>query len=332
MANLPGSRSIDRRRFLTISAAAAGVLLVPGAGMAASGLHRWQGIALGARAEIILNHADRGVAEETFSRMESEIRRLEAIFSLYDRSSELSRLNAQGMLEAPSPELLELLAAVRRLHAVSEGAFDPTVQPLWALHAERISAGTGNPAATEIQSVLKSVGFGSVTFDPARICFGSVGSALTLNGIAQGFITDRVTQLLKSRGFSNVLVDLGEVSASGRRNEGTDGWNVTVRSGGDIEDEDIVLKDRAIATSSAFGTTFDQAGRASHILDPRTGRPAQSDLRSVSVIARTATLADGLSTAALVSGEADMRRMVGEVGDVTALLVRKDGQRVRLEG
>lgn len=332
MADESRSRSVNRRRFLTISAAAAGSLLVPGAGIAAGGLHRWQGIALGARAEIVLNHPDRDVAEDTFFRMENEIRRLEAIFSLYEASSELSRLNARGKLDAPSPELLELLAGVRRLHDVSAGAFDPTIQPLWALYATRISAGEGEPTAREIDGVLKSVGFGSVGFDPARIHFAHPGSALTFNGIAQGFITDRVTQLLKSRGFSNVLVDLGEIAASGRRNEGTEGWNVTIRPGGDIHDEDIVLKNRAIATSAASGTTFDQARRVSHILDPRTGRPAQSDLRSASVIARTATLADGLSTAALICGEKDTRRMAEEVGDVTVLLVRKDGQRVRLEG
>lgn len=270
-----------RRRFLTITAAA---LALPLAARATPVV--WRGIALGARAELRLAHPD---APAIAARAAAEIARLEAIFSLYRSDSDLSRLNAAGTLAAPPFELLECLGMAGGVHAASGGRFDPTVQPLWAVHAEAAAQG-GVPDAAALARARAVTGWGGVRLDPARIALPR-GGALTLNGIAQGYVADRVAALLRAEGLDRVLIDTGELRALGGQPEGG-AWPVRLAAGGAVG-----LLDRALATSAPLGTTFDQAGTLGHILDPRTGHPAAPVWRSISISAPSAALADALSTA-----------------------------------
>ena len=116
--------------------------------------------------------------------------------------------------------------------------------------------------------------------------------ALTLNGIAQGYIADRVAQMLMDKGLTNVLIDTGEFRALGPHPDGR-AWPVTLATGGEVP-----LDTRALATSAPLGTTFDEYTRVGHIIDPRTGRPTRSNWREISVSAASAAVADALSTAA----------------------------------
>lgn len=276
-----------RRRFLTIAAAAAACVGLPAG---AAPLTRWRGIALGAPASIHLAHpeADRLIAQAL-----AEIARLEAVFSLHRPDSALARLNAAGRLEAPPFELLDCLSLCGAVHAASGGAFDPTVQPLWRLHAEAHAAGRA-PTDGEIKATLPRIGWAGVRSDPQAIAFVRPGMALTLNGVAQGFIADRVADLLAAEGLTDILVNTGEFRALGGHPEGGP-WPVRLD---DAAATPAPLRDRALASSGPLGTTFDAAGRVGHILDPRTGRPAPPRWRLVSVTAPRAGLADALSTAA----------------------------------
>lgn len=337
MSRGPATRStLNRRRFVTIcAAAAAGLSLTSGLAQSRPVLHRWRGVALGAKAEINLLHEDRAKAQELFLLVEAEIRRLEAVFSLYRETSELSRLNRDGHLEAPSLDMVNLLALSRQLHAVTEGAFDPTVQPLWAYYAERASLGLAiekdNTKSSELEKVLERTGFENVTVEPGLVEFRQKGMALTLNGIAQGYITDRVAALLGARGCTDMVVDMGEISATGdpgcSKVPSGRGWPVTLRPDPKTPDAAVEVKiaDAAVASSARTGTTFDQAGKSSHILDPRTGMPVEADLTAASVIARTAAYADGLSTAALVCGEKVLSSALTHVPGARAFVVREDG-------
>lgn len=303
MSALPVCGRPTRRRFLAISAAAMGLAAFPLAARAAVPVHRWRGIALGAAAEIRLVHPDKQTAETIFARAEAEIRRLEAIFSLYREDSALSQLNRAGKLETPPLDLVELLALSARLHEATGGAFDPSVQPLWRAYAEGFAASADGPDAEAIETARARVDFAAVRITPEAIHLGRAGMALTLNGIAQGFVTDRVSALLRAEGMSDILVDLGEIRANGSNADG-DGWDVTLDPdhAGAGPAERVRIRDRAVASSAGLGTTFDADRRVGHILDPRSGRPAVRGLRGASVIAASAALADGLSTAALVSG------------------------------
>lgn len=273
--------AVSRRRFIAISAAA----------LAAGGAHaaparRWTGVALGARASITLDHPE---ADRLVAKARDEIARLESIFSLYREDSDLSRLNQDGVLEAPPLELVECLGIAGAVHAATEGAFDPTVQPLWSAYAEAFAAGRV-PDEVVLASARSRVGWEAVDVTPGRVAFARHGMALTLNGIAQGYIADRVTRLLEAEGLGDILVDTGELRALGGMPGGGD-WTVHLPEG-----HRTGLRDRALATSAPLGTVFDAEGRVGHILDPRSGRPSRGET-SITITAPTAALADALSTA-----------------------------------
>ena len=272
-----------RRRFLTISAAALGF---PSKSMAAP-VYTWQGIALGARATLRLAHPD---AKAISARVAAEIARLEDIFSLYRPKSSLMQLNRAGRLDFPPFELLECLSIAGTVHHASEGRFDPTIQPLWACYAEASAQG-GLPEKKAITRAFLKIGWERARIDSSTIVL-EPEMALTLNGIAQGYIADRVAQMLMDKGLTNVLIDTGEFRALGPHPDGR-AWPVTLAAGGEVP-----LDTRALATSAPLGTTFDEYTRVGHIIDPRTGRPTRSNWREISVSAASAAVADALSTAA----------------------------------
>lgn len=275
-----------RRRFLMIAAAALGSGGVAAA-RADSG-YVWQGSALGARATLRLTHPD---AERIARAVAVEIDRLETIFSLYRPQSALSRLNAAARLEAPPFELLECLTLCGAVHAATDGRFDPTVQRLWQAHAE--AAAAHRPLSEgERMAALRLTGWSGVSLTAAEVRLRP-GMALTLNGIAQGYIADRIAALLTDQGLTDILIDTGEMRALGQHPEGGP-WPVTLSP----SDQRLGLAARALATSAPMGTVLDATGQVGHILDPATGRPAPALWQAVSVSSPSAALADGLSTAA----------------------------------
>lgn len=278
---------VSRRRFISILA---GLPILAGASSLRAEpntFFRWHGIALGAEAEIWLDHPQ---AAEITDRAAAEIARLEAIFSLNRSDSALARLNAQGRLDAPPFELLECLGLSGRIHSATSGLFDPTVQPLWALYARSHAEGH-SPQPADLSRALQLVNWSGTKFDETAIQL-SPGAALTLNGIAQGYIADRIADFLRAQGLSDVLVNTGEYRALGAMPDG-EPWPVRLAAGGTVE-----LVGRALASSSPLGTTFDPEGRIGHILNPTTGLPAPARWRNVSISSSSAALADGLSTAA----------------------------------
>lgn len=301
---------LTRRRLIAISAAMA---LVPAQGRAAPRI--WTGQALGAQASIRLDHPQAGVIA---GRVLAEIDRLEGILSLYRADSALARLNRDGRLDAPPFELLDCLSIAGAVHHASGGRFDPTVQPIWGLWAEAAAAG-GRPGAAALAAALAQTGWDRVRLDPARITLAP-GMALTLNGIAQGYVADRVAALLKAEGLGEILIDTGELRALGGAPGGGD-WPVQLAGGGSLR-----LRDRALATSAPLGTSFDGAGLDGHILDPFTGTPSAAAWHQISISAPTAVLADALSTAAcLLPDEAGIHALIARFSDVRAEAMRRSG-------
>ncbi len=284
---------LTRRRFIAISAA-----LAPSMALAQQpALHVETGIALGAKVTLRLDHPD---APRLAALAMAEIRRLEQVFSLYLPDSDLVRLNREGKLPEPPFELLECLAIAGSVHAASEGRFDPTVQPLW--QAEALAREAGRPLSdTDRAKVGALIGWTLVRLEPEAITLNP-GMALTLNGIAQGYIADRVAAMLAGHGLTRALIDTGEMVALP---EGD--WPVQLEAGGSL-----TLRNRALATSAPLGMTFGGDGVTSHILDPRRARPVLSPWRVVSISAPSAALADALSTAACLTEDREtMERIVG---------------------
>lgn len=272
----------NRRRFLAISAAS---IAFPG-GVRAQPVHVWQGTALGARAALHLAHPD---AKAICARVTGEISRLEDIFSLYRPDSALSQLNRAGTLQDPPFELLECLSLAGAVHAASGGRFDPTIQPLWASYAEASALGK-LPDDRALAKARALKGWANVSLDSEMIALRP-GMALTLNGIAQGYVADRVASMLTAEGLTDILIDTGEIRALGGRPDGR-AWRVQLAAGGDVS-----LSNRALATSAPLGTTFDEDAKVGHILDPDADLPTRSNWREITVSAGSAALADALSTA-----------------------------------
>jgi thiamine biosynthesis lipoprotein len=327
--------TITRRRFIGISAAAAGLSLLPWGrkAQAQATAVTWRGIALGAVASLQIHHTDRAVAERLLRRSLDELRRLERLFSLYREDSALVALNRRGVLEAPPAELVELLGEAHRYAELTGGSFDPTVQPLWVLYADHFAkpdAAPDGPPAAEVEAALAKVGYAGVLLSRDRIALARRGMAVTLNGIAQGYITDRVVEILRSGGIAHSLVDMGESRALGSRPDGRP-WEVG------LADPDhpariaatTPLVDRAIATSGGYGCRFDAQGRFNHLFDPRTGRSA-SRYRSVTVVMPTAAAADALSTAFCLLPAEDIDAALKGLGEGQAYLTAADGQRMTL--
>ncbi|WP_372572015.1 FAD:protein FMN transferase [Ruegeria jejuensis] len=268
--------SLTRRRFLSMSASAAALPAFAGPKVSAY----WRGVALGAPASMRLEGLSQAEADPIFAEVERELLRLENIFSLYRPTSEISRLNDAGRLENPSAEFLEVLSLSAALHHASNGLFDPTVQPLWLARA--FGRSTQGP-----------VGWSNLRFDTGRVTFKRPGMALTLNGIAQGLITDRIHGLLAARGLRNLLIDMGEIVASGHRG-GQTPWRVGIADPDGSLRLRVHLSDRALATSATNGTVLDEATAQGHILRPDGQRVAH---RLVSISAPRAVIADGVSTA-----------------------------------
>jgi thiamine biosynthesis lipoprotein len=251
----------------------------------------WRGVALGAPAMLTLQHPSEAEAKDAISACLAEVARLEAIFSLYRTDSALVRLNEAGVLQNAPADLRILLARALSLGAQSGGVFDPTIQPLWQFYAEHTGPGSSIDR-DELGHVCDRVGWHKVRIEGTVIHFEQPGMAVTLNGIAQGYITDKVGDILRARGFEHVLVDMGEQLALGPKWDGA-AWHVGIR---DPESEGRVMETLSIRSGAVATSSNVSGGGFPHILNPQTGRPAD-EWSSITVVAPSATLADGLSTA-----------------------------------
>ncbi len=330
-------RDLTRRRAIRIVAAVAGLpLLAAGVRATAPKPHffGWTGEVLGAVSELTLWHWDEGLARRAVLMVRGEIERYERTFSLYRDDSEIARLNCDGSLAHPSAELRLVIEESLRLGALSEGAFDISVQPVWQAYAAHFWSRTrieADIAARALAVARSLVDFRRIDVAAARIAFTRAGMAVTLNGIAQGFITDRIADLLRNEGFDQTVVDLGEMRALGEHPDGRP-WRVGIKDPRGPRDARMLeLADMALAVSGGYGTTFEPSGRHHHIFDPKTGASASS-LIDVAIIGPRAFAADGLSTAIYVAGEARAPALLAAYPGTHAIVTRSDGTAVTVGG
>lgn len=250
---------------------------------------RWRGVALGAPARIEILGVEPNHARGLIAACLEEVSRLEAIFSLYDPDSALSRLDRERVLRRPPAELLEVLGLACRLAQLSEGAFDPTVQPLWLAVARGADR-------EERRAARRLVGWQKLEASPEAVVLHRPGMAVTLDGIAQGYLTDRVAELLRSHGVEQVLVDLGELRALGPHPEARPWWI-------GHDGSSLALAEGAVASSRTI------VGGRPRIVDPRTGEPPAASA-PVTVLAPEALVADGLSTALAIADPAAADRLL----------------------
>ena len=284
--------SLTRRRFLTIAAAFAAT---PALAHRAS----WHGRAFGAEVGITLE-GPREVAQDAIAAARRVIAQTEQRFSLFLPDSEIVALNRAGV-GTPSAPFLHLMRLADAAYRLTEGLFDPTVQPLWQARADGL----------DTEDARARVGWHKLRFDARRVVLGE-GQQLTFNGIAQGFATDAVAALLAARGFENALVNIGEHRALGGP------WRLGIGDPVHGLLATRTITQGAIATSSPNATPLPSGGHVLH-------RDASARWSTVSVEAETAAMADALSTGLVMADMALVRKVRHADGVRRITLVDTEG-------
>jgi len=266
---------------------------------------------------------------------------LEEQLSYFRPGGELSRINRLAA-EAPvevEPRLFGLLELAQRLSAETEGALDITSTPLWKVWGFSRRSGRV-PSENELREARRLVGSHLVELDPERktVRFREPGVELNLGSIGKGYALDRCAERLAAAEIGDFLFHGGQSSvlARGSRLQPTPGaggfaaggWNVGIahplRRG--VRLAEIRLRDRALGTSSCGVQFFRHQGRRyGHILDPRTGWPAEGVL-SATVLAPTAAAADALATAFFVLGVDQAAEFCHTHPELSAVLVTAAAQ------
>lgn len=284
-----------RREFIKLTGAALAVAgFAPSAGaslLAPQGLVSRTAPKMGTLVTVTVAHPDAALAEEAILAAWAEIDNLSAVFDRHDGATAVSELNRAGRLADAPEELLHVARRAKDVHARTGGAFDPTVAPL----VDAVMAGA---STKELSKAMELVGMRRLKTDKG-LAFTRSGMALSLDGVAKGYIVDRVSAVLTAHGAKRHCVNAGgDVLVKGGQAAGVP-WTVAIEDPEKRGRYPSILKlyDGAVATSGSY-----ERGRslaAHHIVAPATGRSPRHAV-SASVVAPTVMEADALSTALMV--------------------------------
>jgi thiamine biosynthesis lipoprotein len=257
-----------------------------------------------------------------------EIVRIDEVMSNYKTDSALSRLNRSGALGPQSvpPDLYRVIEEALAYSRVSGGEFDVTVGPLVDVWKAALR-GEPAPSPAEEARLRSCVGYQKVELlPPDRIQLRSPCLRIDLGSIGKGYALDRAVQVLRSHGISRALLNAGgsSIYAMGAP-PGQAGWLVHLRDPSNRIDPQVTLSDNSISTSEQTPPSLLSKESAGHIIDPETGAPLRTQF-AVSVVAKTATASDALSTTLLLIGPDKGGRLVKSVADVAAIWISADGQ------
>lgn len=234
----------------------------------------------------------------------AEIQRLDGLLSIGSDDSDISRLNREKTAVL-SPDAASLLESALDLARDTQGVFDPTVYPLvklWGFYDKDYQV----PSRQELSQALALVNYREVSLGEDGQATLGPAQQIDLGGIGKGYTSQRVTELLRQAGITSAMVSLGgNIQCLGAKPDGSP-WNIGIR---DPFGEELyaVLRvtDKAVITSGGYERYFEDPETGTvyrHILDPRTGFPAEKGLSSVSIVTSDGTLGDGLSTALYIMG------------------------------
>lgn len=277
-------------------------------------------------------------SEQIHQGIESILKDVNAKMSTYIPTSELSLFNKNSQTDQPiaiSTDLATVITEAIRLNQITEGALDITVGPivnLWGFGPEKRVEKA--PTAEQIAERKAWVGIEKLALtrqDEQHFLQKAIPQLyVDLSSIAKGFGVDKVAEYVATMGASNYLVEIGgEIRAKGKNAEGKD-WQIAIEKptldGTRSVSQIIGLKDFAMATSGDYRNYFEENGqRFSHEIDPKTCKPIQHNLASITVLADQSMTADGLSTGLYVLG-ADKALAVAEQYNIPVFLIIKTEQ------
>ena len=275
-------------------------------------------------------------AQKAVDEAEAEIERLDALLSTGNTDSEIASLN-----ENKSATLSEdggyLVERALEINKETDGAFDIAIYPVmeaWGFPTQNFRV----PAEDELLELLRHTDASKISYnkDTREISFQDSAMKIDLGGIAKGYTSARIMDIFKENGIESGLVNLGgNVQALGTKTDGSN-WRIAVQSPDDEEDYLGILsiQDKAVITSGGYERYFEQDGVTyHHIVDPKTGYPAESGLVSVTIVSDDGTLADGLSTSLFIMGKDKAENFWREHSDqFEAVLMTDDGTIYVTEG
>jgi len=253
-------------------------------------------------------------------------------WSVTDVHSEIYALNSTGSAQL-SPETKELIRFALEMNTLTDGALDITLYPVlkeWGFTTEEHHI----PSAERSTELLQLAGADKVTLtDDGAVL--SDGTQIDLGAVAKGYAGDLICERLKAQGIESALLDLGgNIHAIGSDPDGG-AWRLGVRDpDGEGNVAILELCDMAAVTSGGYERYFigEDGVRYHHILDPKTGRPADSGLASVTVIGSEGRLCDALSTAVYVMGAERAAELHSKLGSFELLMITDDGDMLITEG
>lgn len=270
--------------------------------------------------------------DEIFARLKE----LDAILSANRDDSNVGAINASAGI-APvkaSPETIVVLKEALAFAEKTGGLFDPSVGPLvkvWNIGTEEAAV----PPGEEIERTRALINWRDVVIDEAAgtVFLKREGMRLDLGAIAKGYAADECVRIIAKRGIKRAIVDLGgNVYAFGNKAKDTP-WTIGIRDPENNTGDSVLslkVSDRSVVTSGVYERYFIEEGkRYHHILDPRTGFPAESELLSVTIVAKPSMLADALSTSVFLLGPDKGLELIEATGDTEAIFIDLKGN-VRL--
>lgn len=254
----------------------------------------------------------------------------EDTFSRTIEGSDIYNINNSGGAPVTvSDDTIEILETAKYFSELSDGAFDITTAPLsirWDFEGENPSV----PPDDEIQELLAKVDYTKIKIDGNTVTLEAPVEAIDLGAIAKGYIADKLAEFLKDNGVTSAIISLGgNIYAIGENAEEKRPFNLGVQDP-QAEDGSILgylqLSDKSLVTSGDYQRYFMQDGkRYHHILDPKTGYPAESGLSSVTIISDSSVVGDALSTTCFVLGKDKGLELINSYDGVEAIFIDHDG-------
>ncbi|MDO5136227.1 MAG: FAD:protein FMN transferase [Eubacteriales bacterium] len=271
--------------------------------------------------------------ENILKEAQDKILELEKQFSVTQEGSEIYRLN-HGETVQLSAAALDLLTQALALCRRTNGALDISVYPL--VRAWGFTTGEYQiPPDNEISSLLEHIDFQALQLEPGqKTLLLPEGMEIDLGSVAKGYTGNVLISLLKERGVTSALFNLGgNVHALGTKPDGSK-WRIAIKNPfGEGTAGILKIEDQAVVTSGGYERFFEKDGHVYwHILDPATGRPAKNGLVSVTVTAKNGLLCDGLSTALFVMGEEKAIDFWKSSSDFEMILISEDKRMMVTEG
>jgi thiamine biosynthesis lipoprotein len=270
-------------------------------------------------------------AQKAADEVSAKIKELDALWTINNPGGDINKLNdhaGEGYIEL-NPETISILKSARKISDLSGGAaFDITVAPLvkaWGVGTENPQV----PAADFVKKLVSLVNYQDVLIDEATNSAGlrMKGQMVDLGGIAKGYIGDLAIEIYKNNGITSAFVNLGgHVVVLGSKPDGS-AWRVAIQ---DPRGQNgafvgvVSVSDKAVVTSGDYQRYFTENGkRYCHILDPRTGYPADSGLMSVTIVASSSTEADGMSKVFVLGLDQGMA-LIERYGKAEAVFITDD--------